>query len=570
MKKIFPYLKEYRKECVLGPLFKLFEASLELAIPLIVASIVDIGIKNSDINYVVRMCILLLVIAVVGMAVSLTGQWFAAKASTGFSANLRLDLMKHVTAFSYKNIDDVGTATIITRMTSDINQVQNGVNLALRLLLRSPFVVLGSAVMAFTISADIGLIFLLVIPVLALIVFAVMAITMPRYKNAQKNLDGVTAMSRENLNGVRVIRAFRREDEEVAEFNNKTKILETIQSHTARISALLNPTTFIVVNTAIIALIYTGAIKVDGGILTQGAVLALYNYMGQILVELVKTADLIVVLTKATACADRIFDTMEITPEQTNGDKELDDISVEFKNVSLRYYEHSDYALSDISFKVSKGQTVGIIGGIASGKTSLINLISRFYDTTEGEVLLGGTNVNALNMDNLRAQIALVPQKSVLFAGDVKSNLKWGDENITEQEMRNTLAISQSLGFIDEKDGLDTKVSQGGKNFSGGQRQRLAIARALAKKANILILDDSMSALDYLTDSKLRTAIKNMENPPTTFIVSQRTASILNADIILVLDDGKLVGNGTHSQLLENCETYQEIYYSQFPKEASV
>lgn len=569
MKKVLSYLKEYKKECILGPLFKLLEASFELIVPLIVASVVDVGIKNQDVPYVIRMCVYLLLLAGVGLICSLTAQWFAAKAATGFSTKLRHDLFKHIKSFGYKEIDNLGTATMITRMTSDVNQVQNGVNLALRLLLRSPFVVLGAMFMAFTIDTKAALVFVVVIPVLCLIVFGIMLWTMPMYKKVQSHLDGVTKSCRENLSGVRVIRAFCREKEEVETFESNTDRLTIVQKHVGRISALTNPITFISVNAGVVALLWIGAIKVDEGVLTQGQVLALYNYMSQILVEFVKTADLIVSMTKAAACANRINSVFDMKPSQADGAKQITEAtqSVEFKNVSLRYYKDSDPALERLSFKVKKGDIVGVIGGTGSGKTSLISLIPRFYDATTGEVLINGVNINDCSMEEIRDKIAIVPQKSVLFAGTIRSNMQWGKAEATDAEIDKALELAQAKTFIYEKEGLDTKVSQSGKNFSGGQRQRLAIARALVKSPEILILDDSASALDYETDAKLRHAIKTMQNPPTTFISSQRAVSVINADLIIVLDDGKVVGQGTHSELIENCETYCDIYYSQFKKQ---
>lgn len=569
MKKVLSYLKTYKKECILGPLFKLLEASFELVVPLIIASVVDIGISNQDVPYVIRMSIYLLVLAIVGLTCSLTAQWFAAKAATGFSAKLRHDLFKHIKSLGYKEIDNLGTATMITRMTSDVNQVQNGVNLALRLLLRSPFVVIGAMVMAFTIDVKSALVFAVLIPVLCLVVFGLMLWTMPIYKKVQSNLDNVTKSCRENLSGVRVIRAFCREKEEIDNFKKDTSVLTSIQKYVAKISALLNPVTFISVNIAIIALLWTGAIKVDEGILTQGQVLALYNYMCQILVELIKTADLIVSMTKAGACANRINSVFELEPSQQDGTfGEIQKIqTIEFKNVDLKYYENSDPAIENVSFKINKGQTIGIIGGTGSGKTSLISLIPRFYDATTGKISFNDININDYNIENLRDKIAIVPQKSVLFTGTIASNLLWGKNDATTQQMNTALELAQAKDFVYEKDGLKTLVSQGGRNFSGGQRQRLAIARALIKSPEILILDDSASALDYETDSKLRKAIKNMKNPPITFIASQRAVSVINSDLILVLYDGKVVGQGTHSELLNTCEIYQEIYYSQFLKQ---
>ncbi len=567
MKRLLIYLKGYKKECILGPLFKLLEASFELLVPLIVASIVDIGIKNSDIPYVIRMCVFLLVLAIVGLTCSLTAQWFAAKAATGFSAKLRYDFLKHVKSLSYKDIDNLGVSTLITRMSSDIEQVQSGVNLALRLLLRSPFVVIGAAVMAFTVDAKSAIIFVVVIPILCLVVFGIMLITMPKFKRIQQNLDGVTKISRENLNGIRVIRAFCKENSQISDFKNKTELLANSQKLASRISALLNPITFIVVNAGIIALISTSAVSVNIGDLTQGQVLALYNYMSQILVELIKTADLIVSLTKAAACADRVANILDIVPSQKNGDLAVTSISsIEFKNVGIKYYEDSDNALSGVSFKASKGETIGIIGGTGSGKTTLINMVTKLYDNTEGTILVNDKDIKSLDAQILREKIAVVPQKSVLFKGSILTNLFWGSNNASESEMYQALDKAQATDFVKEKDGLATQVSQGGKNFSGGQRQRLSIARALVKKSDVLILDDSSSALDYATDAKLRKAMNDTKNPPITFIVSQRATSVLHADLILVLDDAQIVGQGRHEELLSNCDVYQDIYYSQFKR----
>ncbi len=563
MKQLAVFLKDYKKECIIGPAFKLLEACFELFIPLLVALIIDVGIKNNDIGYIINMCLILVALAVVGMICSFTAQYFAAKAAVGFSSKLRHALMKKIQSFGFKEIDSLTTATLITRMTSDVNQVQNGINLNLRLLLRSPFVVAGSVIMAFTISFQIGLIFLIVVPVLCLLVFGMMLLTMPKYKKVQSNLDEVTKSSRENLSGVRVLRAFCREDEEVTGFKNKTNNLYNTQVHVARFSALLNPLTFIVINLGIIFLIYNGAIEVDGGILTQGQVIALYNYMGQILVELIKTADFIVATTKAVACAKRIVTVLQTNPSQNKGNKKQTiNGEVEFKNVSLKYYEDSDEALSNISFKAEKGQIIGVLGSTGSGKSSLVNLIPRFYDCTNGSVLIDGVDVK--HLENITEQIAVVPQKAVLFKGSIKSNLEWGKENATEEEMQTALNTAQANSLA--KDGTERTVDQGGRNFSGGEKQRLTIARALMKNSNILILDDSSSALDYATDANLRKSIANLPNRPTTFIVSQRASSVLNADLILVLDDGRLVGSNTHEKLLEVCEEYQKIYYAQFPQ----
>lgn len=570
MKKLLVYLKGYEKECIIGPAFKLLEACFELFVPLVIASIVDVGIKNNDIGYIYKMCAILISLALVGLVCSITAQYFAAKAAVGFSSKLRHSLMEKIQSFSYKDIDTLGTSTMITRMTSDVNQVQNGLNLILRLLLRSPFVVIGSAVMAFTINFSVAMIFVIIIPILSLLVFGIMSITMPMHKKVQENLDGVTKISRENLNGMRVLRAFCREHDEIETFNNQTNKLHKMQIYVGRISALMNPLTFIAINTAVIALIWTGALKVDGGILTQGQVIALYNYMGQILVELIKTADFIVATAKAGACATRVVSILNIEPAQKNGTKNISsNTSVEFKNVGLRYYEGSDEAISNISFKANKGETIGVLGGTGAGKTSLVNLIPKFYDCTSGEVLINGENIKELNEIELREQIAVVPQKSVAFKGTVRSNLLWGKSDANDDEVYVALEKAQAKEFVDDKEGLDTTVEQGGKNFSGGQKQRLAIARALVRNPAILILDDSASALDYATDAKLRKSIKELENNPITFIISQRASSVKYADLILVLEDGQLVGKGNHEDLIDTCNEYSKIYYSQFPKEAS-
>ncbi len=571
MKKLYKYLSDYKKECILGPSFKLLEATFELLIPLIVASIVDIGINKGDTTYIINMSLLMIGLGTVGFICSITAQYFAAKAATGFSTKLRHSLLKHIQSLSYKEIDSISVSTLITRMTSDVNQVQTGINLALRLLLRSPFVVLGAAIMAFTIDFHLALIFAVLIPALCIVVFGIMLYTIPLYKKVQKNLDKVTKATRENLNGVRVLRAFCKEDDEVKSFQDNTKSLNIIQKFSSKISALMNPVSLIFVNAAVIVLIYSGSFSVNLGTLTQGEVLALYNYLSQILIELIKTADLIITMTKASACADRVSSVLEVkSSELKDGKSTLENTDIEFKNVSLKYYEGSDESLSGINFKVKKGQTVGVIGGTGSGKTSLVNLIPSFYKCTFGEVTIGNINVNDIDKDYLRSIISVVPQKAVLFSGTVESNLKWGNENANEEEMYKALELSQAKEIVDSKDGLKTVVDEGGRNFSGGQKQRLCIARALVKKSEILILDDSASALDYATDAKLRTSIANLENKPTTFIVSQRASSVKNADIILVLEDGRLVAKGSHEELIESCSVYSEIYYTQFPREERV
>ena len=570
LKKILKYIRGYGKECVLGPLFKLLEASFELLIPLVVARIVDVGIAGRDQGYVIKMVLVMALLGVIGLVCAVTAQYFAAKAAVGFAARLRHAVMEHLLGLSYTEIDRVGTSTMITRMTSDVNQVQNGVNLTLRLLLRSPFVVFGAMIMAFTIDARAASVFAGVIPVLCFIVFGIMLITMPMYRRVQGKLDGVTSATRQNLAGVRVLRAFCKEEAEVSSFEKQTEELTRHQLTAGRISALMNPVTYVVINTAIVLLIHVGALQVDAGILTQGQVVALYNYMTQILVELIKMANLIITMTKAVACGNRIGAVLELKSSQEDGANEGRNLAgrVEFKDVTARYAGAGDASLENISFTAEPGQTVGIIGGTGSGKTTLVNLISRFYDAAEGSVLIDGVNVNTLQREDLRSRIGVVPQKAVLFKGTIRENLKWGKADATDEELMAALELAQAREVVEGKEGgLDAVVEQGGTNFSGGQRQRLTIARALVRKPGILILDDSASALDYATDAKLRMAIRNMEAAPTTFIVSQRAASVRYADKILVLDDGRLVGQGKHDELLKNCPVYQEVYYSQFPRE---
>ncbi len=572
MIKLLKYLKGYGKECVLGPLFKLLEATFELMIPFVVASIVDIGIANGDRGYIVKMCILMVLLGIVGLVSAVTAQFFAAKAAVSFATRVRHGVMKHILGLSYTQIDQLGTATLVTRMTSDVDQVQKLVNLTLRLLLRSPFVVMGAMVMAFTIDYDAALTFAGLIPALSVVVFGIMLITMPAYKNVQKKLDGVTAATRENLTGVRVLRAFCKEESEVESFSSATGQLAGKQFFAGRISSLMNPLTYVIVNLAVVILLQVGALKVDGGVLSQGEVIALHSFMSQILVELIKLANLIILLTKGIACGNRIQTILDIQPGQS-GAQESHVVrgKVEFRNVMARYAGAGAPSLENITFTAEPGQTVGIIGGTGSGKTTLVNLIARLYDPAEGTVLLDGRDILNLDKNGLCRQIGIVPQKSVLFKGTIRENLLWGKENATEEELLEALRVSQATDVIASKDGgLDAAVEQGGTNFSGGQRQRLAIARAMVRKPSILILDDSASALDYATDANLRMAIRNMENPPTTFIVSQRAASVRYADLILVLDDGELVGKGTHETLLDTCQVYQEIYYSQFPKEVGV
>ena len=572
MRKLLKYMKGYGKECIIAPLFKLLEASFELLIPLVVAAIVDTGIGNGDRVYVVKMVLVMVLLGLIGLGCAITAQYFAAKAAVGFSTRLRHVVLKHILGLSYTQVDTVGISTLVTRLTSDVNQVQNGVNLTLRLLLRSPFVVFGAMVMAFTIDFEAALVFVGVIPVLCIVVFGIMLITMPMYKRVQAGLDKVTAATRQNLTGVRVLRAFTMEDAEMKSFEENTADLQRKQQKAGRISNLMNPMTFVIVNLAVVILIETGAWKVYDGILTQGLVVALYNYMSQILVELVKMANLIITMTKAAASAGRVQSVLEIRQEQRNGEANASALqgSIEFKNVTAKYAGAGEASLENISFCAAPGETVGIIGGTGSGKTTLVNLIPRLYDADQGEVLLDGIPVQEYDMISLRRRIGIVPQKSVLFKGTIRKNLLWGNENATEEELWSALETAQAYEVVKSKDGeLDAEVAQGGTNFSGGQRQRLAIARALVRKPAILILDDSASALDYATDAKLRMAIRNLDDAPTTFIVSQRAASVRYADKILVLDDGKLVGMGTHEQLLDTCAVYQEIYHSQFPKEVA-
>ena len=571
MKSLLRYLKGYEKQCVLGPVFKLLEATFELFVPLVVAKIVDQGIRNGDTGYVVKMCLVMVALGVIGLCMAVCAQYFSAVAAVGFSSRLRHVLMEHVLHLSYNQIDQLGTSTMVTRMTSDINQVQNGVNLTLRLLLRSPFVVFGAMFMAFTIDFRAALVFAGVIPVLCLIVFGIMLITMPMYKRVQGALDGVTSATRQNLAGVRVLRAFCKEDTEVKGFEDRTQSLTTQQLSAGRISALLNPVTYVIINLAVVLLVKVGAIRVQSGILTQGLVIALYNYMSQILIELIKMANLIISIAKAVACGNRISSVLKLESDQENGTDE-DKLSggVEFRDVTAAYAGAASPSLEHISFQAKPGQTVGIIGGTGSGKTTLVNLIPRLYDTTAGQVLLDGKNVRDFDLNSLRRQIGVVPQKAVLFKGTIRQNLLWGNENASEEELWDALKVAQAQEVVQGKEGgLDAPVEQGGANFSGGQRQRLTIARALVRKPAILILDDSASALDFATDANLRMAIRGMGNPPTTFLVSQRAASVRYADEILVLDDGALVGKGTHEELLADCPTYQEIYYSQFPKEVA-
>lgn len=582
MKRLMVYLKDYKKESVLAPLFKLLEAFFELLVPLVMANIIDRGIADNDMGYIGKMGLCLLILAIVGLTSSITAQFFAAKAAVGFSAKLRQALFDHIQGLNFTNIDKAGTSTMITRMTSDINQVQSGVNMTLRLFLRSPIIVFGAMIMAFTIDVKSALVFVVVIPVLAIIVFGIMLGTRPLYKKVQGKLDVVLGITRENLTGVRVIRAFHQEEKEQARFKENNDALAAMQMYVGRISACTNPLTYIVVNAAIILLIYIGAIQVNIGNLTQGEVVAVINYMSQILVELVKLANLIITMTKALASADRVASVFEIVNEEdlsyadsvdgSKADGEASDGNgnsyLTFEHVSLTYAGAGAETLHDLSFTVNKGDTVGIIGGTGSGKTSLVNLIPKFYPVTGGAIYLEGKNLNEYTDDELRAKIGVVPQKAVLFKGTIRSNMQWGKPDATDEEMWNAIDIAQAREVVEGKDGqLDAKITQNGKNLSGGQRQRLTIARALVRRPEILILDDSVSALDYATDAKLRAALGTIENTTTTFIVSQRASTIRNADKIIVLDDGEMAGVGTHEELLKNCTVYQEIYYSQYPKE---
>ena len=573
MKKLLVYLKDYKKESVLAPLFKMLEAFFELFVPLVVASIIDDGIVPKDSGHIIRMCLLLLVLAAVGLTCSITAQYFAAKSAVGAATGIRYELFTHIQTLGYEEMDMVGTSTLITRMTSDINQVQNGINLVLRLFLRSPFIVFGAMIMAFTIDVKAAMIFVVAIILLSIVVFGVMFITKPLYKKVQSGLDTILGTTRENLTGVRVIRAFHQEQAEYNKFLAENEELTSLQKFAGKISGLTNPLTFIIINFAILVLIHTGAVRVSLGTLSQGQVVALYNYMSQILVELIKLANLIISVTKAMACFNRIQDVFHIEPSMKEGTKTVAAAgnttpAVEFKNVSFTYAGGGDHAVENISFKAMPGQTIGIIGGTGSGKSTLVNLIPRFYDVSEGEVDIAGKNIQDYTYGFLRNTISVVPQKAQLFAGTIRDNLTFGCPDATEEQIEEALAISQAKEFVDTKEGrLDAKIEQGGKNLSGGQRQRLTLARALVPQSDILIMDDSASALDYATDARLRKAIQDMKRKPTVFIVSQRTSSIQNADMILVLDDGKIAGQGTHEQLLKSCNIYREIYETQFKKE---
>lgn len=585
VKKLLVYLKGYEKETILAPLFKMLEALFELFVPLVMAAVIDTGIANRDRGYITRMCLLLVALGIIGLVCSITAQFFAAKAATGFSTKLRHALFAHIQSLSYTEMDTIGTSTLITRMTSDINQVQSGVNLVLRLFLRSPFIVFGAMIMAFTVDVKAALIFVVAIPLLSIVVFGIMIWTMPMYKRVQAALDRVLGLTRENLTGVRVIRAFNKEEEERRHFTEENEMLTGLQKFVGRISGLMNPVTYVIVNGAIVVLLYTGAVRVDAGILTQGQVVALVNYMSQILVELVKLANLIITVTKAIACGNRVQGVFEVKNSLVGGSFAGDakaaqkpdffsensgEHSVQFDHVSLAYAGAGNESLSDIDFKASEGETIGIIGGTGSGKSSVINLIPRFYDATKGAVLVNGRDVREYELETLREKIGIVPQKAVLFEGTIADNLRWGKGDATEAEMWRALEISQAKEFVEKKEGgLNAPVAQGGKNLSGGQRQRLTIARALVRRPEVLILDDSASALDFATDAALRKAIREMEDSPIVFIVSQRTSSIQHANKIIVLDDGAVAGMGTHQELLESCPVYQEIYYSQFDKKST-
>lgn len=566
MKKLLVYLKNYKKESVLAPLFKMLEATFELIVPLVVASIIDNGIKNGDLNLVIRKAGTLVLLAVVGMIAAITAQYFAAKAATGFATEVRHSLFEKIQSFSFTELDNIGTSTLITRMTNDVNQAQSGVNMVLRLFLRSPFIVVGAFVMAMSIDFKAGLIFLLVIAVLSAVVATIMKVTVPMYRDVQNTLDSVTLMTRENLTGARVIRAFTEEEQEYSRFSKKNNLLAHFQRAVGRISALMNPITYIIINLGIVLLIYYGALSVNSGSLSQGQVVALYNYMSQILVELIKFANLIVTISKAFASGSRIATVLDIdsTLQSTDDKTVYDSHSVAFDNVSLKYHGAGDESLTDISFFADKGDVIGIIGSTGSGKTSLVNLIAHYYDATKGKVTVNGRDVKSYDKTELRSNIGFVMQKAVLFAGTVRDNIKWGKQNATDDEINEALKIAQVYDTVYDKDGLDTVVEQGGANFSGGQKQRLSIARAVVSKPDIIVLDDSASALDFATEKALREAILSLDHKPTLFIVSQRCSSILSADKIIVLDDGKCIASGTNEQLLKSCEVYREIYSSQF------
>lgn len=574
MKRLLSYMKFYKKESILGPLFKMLEASFELLVPLVVASMVDVGIGNRDQGYIFKMGGLLVALGLIGLACSLTAQYFAAKAATGAGTSLRSDLFAHIGGLSYREIDTLGTATLITRMTSDINQVQNGINMTLRLLLRSPFVVFGAMIMAFTVDVRSAMVFVVTIPVLCVVVFGIMLVSMPLYKGVQRQLDRVLLTTRENLMGVRVIRAFNRQESERRRFEEENGRLVTMQVFVGKISALLNPVTYVIINLAVVAVIWVGAEQVEAGVITQGKVIALVNYMSQILVELIKMANLIILISKAVACMNRVDSVFAVEGSVKDGQgigsarPEGSRSGVEFRNVSFAYEGAKEESLKDISFQAAVGQTIGVIGGTGSGKTTLVNLIPRFYDVVKGQVLVDGRDVREYSLDTLRGYMGIVPQKAVLFKGSLRDNMKWGKMDATDEEIYESLGTAQAREFVDAKgQGLDMEIDQGGKNLSGGQRQRLTIARALVRRPRVLILDDSASALDFATDARLRMAIWEKTRDMTVFIVSQRASSIKQADTILVLDEGQLAGAGTHKELLRTCKVYREICLSQLSKE---
>lgn len=572
MKSLMKYLNRYKKESILAPLFKMLEACFELLIPLVMANIIDVGIASGEMGYVLKMCLLMILLGIIGLVCSLTAQYFSAKAATGFGTALRSDLFRHITSLSYTEIDTIGTSTLLTRMTSDTNQIQTGVNLVLRLFLRSPFIVIGAMVMSFTIDVKSAMTFVVTIPSLSVVIFGIMCVSIPLFKKVQAKLDHVTLLTRENLAGARVIRAFNRQEKEFQEFDKSTDALMHVQLFVGRISAFLNPVTYVIINLATVAIIWIAGKQTDLGILTQGQVVALVNYMSQILVELIKLANLIINVTKSMACAKRIsavFDQTSSILEQpdmvTNqSDENACPYALQFQNVSLKYAGSTENSLSKLDFSVLRGETVGIIGGTGSGKSSLVNLIPRFYDATEGQVLVNGINVKNYALDTLRKKIGIVPQKAVLFQGTIAENIRWGNRAATEEEIEKALEIAQAKDFVDEKDGgIQFKIAQGGKNLSGGQKQRLTIARAVVRKPEILILDDSASALDFATDAALRKAIKEQTDKMTVLIVSQRASTIMYADKIIVMDDGEVAGIGSHAALLKNCQVYQEICQSQ-------
>ena len=574
MKKLFKYLKNYKKETVIAPLFKMLEATFELFVPLVMANIIDVGIANNDKSYILWMGALLVGLAVIGVVCSLTAQYFAAKAAVGFGTELRNDLFRHINSLSHTELDVIGTSTLITRMTTDINQVQSGVNLFLRLFLRSPFIVFGAMVMAFTISVKAALVFVVAIPLLALVVFGVMKLSIPMYKDVQKQLDTVVLSTRENINGARVIRAFNRQDEEMETYGEKNTLLKAFQMKVGNLTAMMNPVTYVIVNLAIVVIVWNGGIQVDTGVLTQGEVVALVNYMSQILVELIKLANLIVTITKALACAGRISDVFDVKPsiedkaEALNFQDAQDVPMVEFDNVSFTYKGAGDESLSNISFKINKGETVGIIGSTGCGKSSLVSLIPRFYDATKGCVKINGVDIKDYSKEQVRDMVGFVPQKAVLFKGTIRDNMKWGREDATDADIHKALETAQAAEFVSQKkDGLDTMINQGGTNLSGGQKQRLTIARALVKNPPILVLDDSSSALDYATESRLRSAIRENTTDATVFIVSQRASTVRHSDKIIVLDDGIMVGIGKHDELMKSCDVYKEICLSQMSAE---